>query len=173
MPVTKPRLHLIAAVTRDGGIGNGSELLVRLPEDLQRFKRMTMGHPVIMGRRTWESLPPVFRPLPGRQNIVVTRQAGYTAERATVAHSLSQAIATAGDAPDVYVIGGAQLYAEALPLADQLDLTEIDATFPADVFFPDWDRRAWAETDRETHLSPADRGHGWSYHWVTYRRRRA
>lgn len=166
-------LHLIAAVARDGGIGRGNELLVRLPEDLQRFKRLTLGHPVIMGRRTWESLPPAFRPLPGRHNIVVTRQADYQAERATVVHSLSQALAAAGDAGDVYVVGGQQLYAEALPRADQLDLTEIEATFPADAFFPDWDRRAWAEADRETHVSPADRGHGWTYHWVTYRRRAA
>lgn len=168
-----PRLHLIAAVTRDGGIGRDNDLLVRLPEDLQRFKRLTLGHPVIMGRRTWESLPPVFRPLPGRQNIVVTRQPDYQADRATVVHSLAEALAAAGEAQEAYVIGGAQLYADALPLADQLDLTEIDATFTADAFFPDWDRRAWAEADRETHLSPADRGHGWAYHWVTYRRRNA
>lgn len=168
-----PKLHLIAAVTRDGGIGRDNGLLVRLPEDLQRFKRLTLGHPVIMGRLTWESLPPAFRPLPGRLNIVVTRQQGYVAERATVVHSLPEALTAAGDADDAFVIGGAQVYAEALPLADQLDLTEIDATFPADAFFPDWDRRAWAEVARETHRSPADRGHGWAYHWATYRRRAA
>lgn len=163
-----PRLHLIAAVARDGGIGRGNELLVRLPEDLKRFKQLTLGHPVIMGRRTWESLPPAFRPLPGRLNIVVTRQTGYQADGAAVAHSLSQALAACGEVSDVFVIGGGQLYAEALPLADQLDLTEIDATFNADAWFPDWDRRAWAEVARET-LPNAE--HGWNFHWVTYTKR--
>lgn len=166
--MTAPRIHLIAAVSRDGGIGRGNELLVRLPEDLKRFKQLTLGHPVIMGRRTWESLPPTFRPLPGRRNIVITRQAGYAAEGATVAHSLSQALSACEGAEHVFVIGGGQLYAEALPLADQLDLTELEATFPADAWFPDWDRRAWAETARETHASPA---HGWNFHWVTYTKR--
>lgn len=163
------RLHLIAAVARDGGIGHANELLVRLPADLQRFKRLTLGQPVIMGRRTWESLPGAVRPLPGRHNIVVSRQAGYRADGATVAHSLSQALDACRDRPAAFVIGGAQLYAEALPLADQLDLTELDATFPADAWFPDWDRRAWAETARETQAGP----HGWDFHWVTYRRRTA
>lgn len=163
-----PRLHLIAAVARDGGIGRGNELLVRLPEDLKRFKQLTLGHPVIMGRRTWESLPAVFRPLPGRLNIVVTRRVGYNAEGATVAHSLSQAMAACGEVSDVFVIGGGQLYADALPLADQLDLTELDATFPADAWFPDWDRRAWAEVARETQHSATQ---GWNFHWVTYTKR--
>jgi len=167
------RLHLIAAVARDGGIGFDNALLARLPEDLQRFKKLTLGHPVIMGRRTWESLPAVFRPLPGRLNIVVSRQPGYLAEGAVVAQGLSQARAACADADDVYVIGGAQLYAEALPLADQLDLTELDAGFQADVWFPDWDRRAWAETARESHHSPAERGHGWDFHFVTYQRRQS
>lgn len=165
------KLHLIAAVARDGGIGHANELLVRLPEDLQRFKQLTLGHPVIMGRHTWESLPAAFRPLPGRLNVVVTRQTDYVAKGAAVAHTLSQALTVCSEAPDVYVIGGAQLYAEALPLADQLDLTELDASFQADTWFPDWDRRAWAETARETRHSPTERGHGWDFHWVTYQRR--
>jgi len=165
-----PRLHLIAAVSRDGGIGHNNELLARLPEDLKRFKQLTMGHPVIMGRRTWESLPAFFRPLPGRFNVVVTRQHSYVAEGAVVVHSLSQALGACGEVSDVFVIGGGQLYAEALPLADQLDLTELDATFNADAWFPDWDRRAWAEVARET-LHSAD--HGWNFHWVTYTKRQS
>lgn len=139
---------LIAAVARNGTIGRDNALPWRLPEDLRRFKSLTMGHAMIMGRRTWESLG---RPLPGRRHVVVTRDRGYRAEGVEVVHSLPEALAAAGD--DAYVIGGADLYAQALPLVDRLELTEIDADVPGDAFFPAFERGAWRETAREAHRS--------------------
>ncbi len=139
---------LIAAVARNGTIGRDNALPWRLPEDLRRFKALTMGHAMIMGRRTWESLG---RPLPGRRHLVVTRDRGYRAEGIQVVHSLPEAMAAAGE--DAYVIGGANLYAQALPLVDRLELTEIDADVPGDAFFPAFDRDAWRETAREAHRS--------------------
>lgn len=139
---------LIVAVARNGTIGRDNALPWRLPEDLRRFKSLTMGHAMIMGRRTWESLG---RPLPGRRHVVVTRDRGYRAEGVEVVHSLPEALAAAGD--DAYVIGGADLYAQALPLVDRLELTEIDADVPGDAFFPAFERGAWRETAREAHRS--------------------
>lgn len=133
----RPHLALISSVACDGGIGHGNELLWRNSDDLKRFKRLTLGHPIVMGRRTWDSLG---RPLPGRRNIVITRNDAWHAEGAERAASLADAIALCASADRVFVIGGAQIYAEALPLADELELTEIDATFEADAFFPAWDR---------------------------------
>ena len=140
-----PRLTLIAAVARNGGIGRDNALLVHLPEDLRHFKRTTLGHPVIMGRKTWDSLR---RPLPGRRNIVVTRNPAWHADGAEAAGSLAAALALLADAPQAFVIGGAELYAQALPLADELLLTEIDTDLPADTFFPHWDRGEFTETSR-------------------------
>jgi dihydrofolate reductase len=165
----RPVLSLIAAVARDGGIGRGNELLWRERADQQRFRALTMGSPVIMGRRTWDSLPARFRPLPGRTNIVVTRNAQWQAEGALRARSLDEALALAAGsgAAKAFVIGGAQLYAEALPRADELQLTEIDAAFDgADAFFPSWDRARFAETARERHVSDS----GVAYSFVTYAR---
>jgi dihydrofolate reductase len=159
----RPAVSLVAAVARDGGIGHRGELLVRLPEDLRRFKAITLGQPIIMGRRTWQS---IGRALPGRRNIVVTRDAGLRLEGAETAGSLDEALALAGDAPIVHVIGGAELYALALPLADELQLTEIDAEFPADTFFPAWDRSRFALAAHEPHTT-AD---GLRYAFATYKR---
>jgi len=141
-----PRLCLIAALASNGVIGAAGHLPWRLPEDLKRFKALTMGHPIIMGRRTWTS---IGRALPGRRNIVVTRQSGFIAPGAEVAASLEAAIGLCGNAPVAYVIGGAELYAAALPLADALELTEIDAPFEGDTLFPRFDRSAWREIRRE------------------------
>ena len=157
------RVVLIAAVARDGGIGRANRLLVHLPEDLAHFKRATLGHPVVMGRRTWES---VGRPLPGRRNIVVTRNAHYAAAGAETALSLDAALARLADAPKVFVIGGAALYAEALPLADELILTEIDAAFEADTHFPRWNRAEFRQTAREPRQGPD----GLRYDFVHYER---
>jgi dihydrofolate reductase len=160
-----PTLTLIAAVARNGVIGRDNALPWHLPADLKHFKALTTGHAVIMGRKTWESLPEKFRPLPGRQNIVVTRNAGYQAEGATVVSSLPAALtATAGD--NAFVIGGAELYAAALPLADRLQLTEIDAAFDGDTHFPAVAPREWRETARETHRDEA----GLGYAFATYER---
>ncbi len=159
----RPAISLVAAVARDGGIGHRGELLVRIPEDLRRLKAITLGHPVVMGRKTWQS---IGRPLPGRRNIVVTREAGLRLEGAETAASLDDALALAGDVPVVHVLGGAELYALAMPRADELELTEIDAEFPADTYFPAWDRSRFVRTSHEAHVS-AD---GLRYAFVTYKR---
>jgi dihydrofolate reductase len=159
---------LIAAVARNGVIGHDSQLLWHLPEDQRFFRSRTMGCPVVMGRKTWDSLPARFRPLPGRHNIVVTRQVGWQAAGATAAHSLEQALAVAGDVPRTWVIGGAALYAAALPRADELVLTEVDADFEGDVHFPPWPREQFTELSRERHRAGAPNDFEFSF--VTYRR---
>ena len=163
--MSKPVLTLIAAIARNGVIGIDNRLPWRLPADLKHFKTLTLGHTVIMGRKTWESLPAGFRPLPGRRNIVVTRDAGYRAAGAVVAASLPAAI-SAAESGEAFVIGGAELYAAALPLADRLQLTEIDATFGGDTHFPAMDHDQWRETTRETHHDEA----GFDYAFVGYQR---
>ncbi|MEF7612295.1 dihydrofolate reductase [Aquincola sp. MAHUQ-54] len=161
-------LTLIAAVARNRVIGNGEAMPWHLPEDLAHFRRTTSGCPVIMGRRTWESLPERFRPLPGRTNIVVTRQPAWQAPGAVRSASLAEAIDAAGDVPRVFVIGGGELYAAALPLADELVLTEIDRDFDGSTRFPPW-AGEFTETARETHRAAAPNDFGFAF--VTYRRR--
>ena len=158
-----PRVYLVAAVARNGVIGANGKLPWQLPEDLKHFKKLTLGHPVIMGRRTWESLG---KPLPGRECIVVTRRARYEAPGASVAASLPAALALCMGEPVAFLIGGAELYAAALPLADGLVLTEIDRDYDGDTRFPAWDRRAWRATQKETHTS-AD---GVRFEFVLYER---
>ena len=135
-------ISLIAALSeRTRVIGRGGDLVWHIPEDLKRFKTLTLGHPVIMGRKTWESLPPKFRPLPGRTNIVVTRKKEYVAEGATVTHSFESALARAGDSStEVFVIGGEELYTSALPYTDRLYLTLIDAEEKGDAYFPPYEK---------------------------------
>lgn len=132
-------LHLIYARARNGVIGRNGRMPWHLPEDLAHFKRTTLGQPVIMGRKTWESLPAAFRPLPGRRNIVITRQVDWQAAGAEVAHSLEQAIALCQAEPVAWVMGGAQIYRQALPLAQQAIVTEIDADFEGDACAPELD----------------------------------
>jgi dihydrofolate reductase len=162
------KLALIAAVARDGSIGRGNELLCHLPEDQRHFRRVTLGCPVIMGRKTWESLRPRFRPLPGRRNIVVTRNPLWRADGAEVALSLDAAIALVATEPRVFVIGGGELYRQAIARADELVLTEIERDFDGDTRFPAWDRNAFRELSREAHHAgpPND----FDYAFVTYRR---
>ena len=160
----KPRLSLIAAVAANGVIGSENELPWRLPEDLKRFKALTLGNPVIMGRRTFES---IGRPLPGRRNIVVTRNPDYRAEGCETPNTFEAAIAACnGTTDEVFVIGGAQIYAEALPLAQRLYLTEIRRAFEGDARFPDWDRTVWREVAREAHRT----GDGLEYEFAVYDR---
>lgn len=161
-------LAVIAAVGRNGAIGKDGQMPWELKADLAHFRRSTMGCPVVMGRRTWDSLPPRFKPLPGRRNLVVTRNRDWRAEGAEAAASLDDALARLADAPRVFVIGGGELYAQALPRADLLVLTEIDADFPADTYFPAWDRAAFEAVAREPHAAEAG---GWPFAFVTYRRR--
>ena len=134
------KVSLVAAVARSGVIGLAGGLPWRIPEDAQRFRTLTMGHPVVMGRRTWDSLPDRFRPLPGRRNVVVTRNRAWRASGAEQVGSLKSALALLDGEAQVFVIGGGELYAEALPLADELLLTEIDAEVDGDTFFPAWER---------------------------------
>ena len=145
---------LIAAVGTNGAIGLGNRLLWNLPEDMAYFKQTTQGRPVIMGRKTWESLPERFRPLPGRHNIVVTRNAEYQAPGATVAHSLEAALTAAG-AGEVFVIGGAELYTQALARAHRLYLTEVADAPAADAFFPTVSPSQWREVSRRQGCSDA------------------
>jgi len=158
-----PRVYLVAAVAANGVIGSEGRLPWHLPEDLKHFKRLTLGHPVVMGRKTWESLG---KALPGRENIVVTRSPGYEAADAHVAASLEAALALCAGESVVFVIGGAELYAAALPLADGLVLTEIHRDYPGDVRFPAFDRAAWRETQRKPEAS-AD---GLRFDFVLYER---
>jgi dihydrofolate reductase len=136
--MTRPTVILIAILARDGAIGRGNALLWHLPEDLRHFKATTLGAPIVMGRKTWDS---IGRPLPGRRNLVVTRQPDWQATGAERAGSLEEALESAGAVPKLFVVGGAQLYAQALPLADELVITEVDAeSAGADTYFPAWDR---------------------------------
>ena len=162
----RPRLTLIAAMARHRVIGIDNRLPWHLPEDLQHFRNVTRGHPVIMGRRTWESLPQAFRPLPGRLNIIISRQQDYRAEGAQLAGSLEQALEIAGERPEAFVIGGAQLFALALPRADRLMLTEVEMDVPGDAWFPEFDRGTWLETSREVHVSDQ----GIPFAFVSYER---
>ena len=160
-------LSIIAAVARNGVIGKDNQLLWHLPEDMRHFRETTRGKPVIMGRKTWESLPEAFRPLPGRNNIVVSRNPAYQPARAMLASTLNDAILKAGDAEEVFVIGGAELYRQALPIADRLYLTEIDQDFEGDASFPDIEKSNWEEASRESQNSTS----GIRYSFVRYRRR--
>jgi dihydrofolate reductase len=161
------RIALVAAAARGGVIGRDSGIPWRLPEDMQRFRALTMGHPVVMGRRTWESLPDRFRPLPGRRNVVVTRNPDWTARGADRAGSIEDALRLLDGESAVFVIGGGEIYTAALPLADELLLTEIHAEIEGDTYFPRWDRDDFDEVGREEHTS-AD---GTRFAFVTYARR--
>jgi dihydrofolate reductase len=172
--MTRPLIQLVAAVARNGVIGDGADLVWRIPEDLTHFRRVTNGCPVVMGRKTWLSLPPRFRPLPGRRNIVLTRQPGWLAEGAETAHNLQAALAWAGEPPPpsgrVCVIGGAEVYAAAMPLADELVLTEIDRDFPGEARFPVWPHADFEEVERErVALTPPN---DFTIDFVRYRRAR-
>lgn len=159
---TPPEISLIAAVGRNGAIGKDNGLLWRLPDDLRHFKRTTLGYPIIMGRKTWDS---IGRPLPGRHNIVLTQAPNWSVPGVTVARSWAQALQAAGNAVKVFVMGGAQIYALALPHAHELVLTEVDDAPAADTYFPSFNKRAFEEVDREEHHSEA-----LHYAFVTYRK---
>jgi dihydrofolate reductase len=162
----KPRLTLIVARARNGVIGARGTLPWRLPEDLAFFKRTTMGHPIVMGRKTWES---IGRPLPGRRSIVVTRDRHFAAPGAELAGSLDQALALVAGSEEVFVIGGAQLYEAAMPRADRLLVTEIDRDFDGDTFLPAPTSGDWIEASRERHLPTDIRPFGFDF--VDYRKR--
>ena len=155
-------LTLIVATDRNNGIGVNNTLPWRLPEDLAFFKRITSGHAIIMGRKTFDA---IGRPLPNRHNIVVSRNADWSADGVDRAASLEEAIAMAGEG-EIFIIGGAQIYRDAIALADRLVVTEIDAVFACDAFFPAIDPAQWQVESRETHHSDSN---GWDYSFVMYR----
>ena len=141
-------ISIIVAIARNGVIGGDNRLLWHISEDLRRFKALTTGHPVVMGRKTWESLG---RPLPGRTNVVLTRQLDFAPEGAVVVHSLEEAVRMFPPQEEVFIIGGGELYAQALPLADRLYITTVEADYEGDVRFPEWDQSQWQLTSRELH----------------------
>ena len=146
------RINLIYARAANGVIGQNNAMPWHLPEDMAHFKSLTQGSPVIMGRKTWDSLPPKFRPLPGRSNVVLTRQADWHAAGAHKAASLADAMSLCQAVEEVWVIGGAQIYALAEPLAERIEVTEIDQNFDGDAFAPLLNDQ-WRETARESHVS--------------------
>ena len=156
---------LIAAVAQNRVIGAGNRLPWRLADDMKHFRAMTMGHTVIMGRKTWESLP---RALPERQNIIVTRQGTLVAAGAEIASSFADALSRARLPEPVFCIGGGELYSEALPYATRLHLTEIAGNFDGDTQFPQWVRSDWRETARDTRTAEGPAGCAYAY--VTYER---
>ncbi|PUE07195.1 dihydrofolate reductase [Limnohabitans sp. T6-5] len=157
------KLHLIYARARNGVIGKDNQMPWHLPEDLAHFKRVTLGQPVIMGRKTWESLPSKFRPLPGRLNIVITRQADWQAQGAVRASSIEDAMHLCGDVPDAWIMGGAEIYRQAEPLASSAVVTEIDCDYEGDAFAPTLGAD-WQEVRREPQVSTQ----GLPFSFVTY-----
>jgi dihydrofolate reductase len=160
-----PLVSILVATDERGAIGRDGGLPWHLPNDLKRFKSLTMGKPIVMGRKTWDS---IGRPLPGRLNVVITRQAGYASAGVTIVPSLEAALVAAGKAGEVCVIGGAEIYRLALPVTERIHLTRVHATVPADTFFPALESRDWREVGREDH--PADEKHAYAYSFLELRR---
>lgn len=159
------KIAIIVAMDEQGLIGKNNDLPWRLSADLQYFRRTTMGKPIVMGRNTHES---IGRPLPGRQNIVVTRQSDYQAEGCDVVHSIDEALALCRDQEEVMIMGGASLYQQVLPLADKLYLTQVHASLDGDTWFPDWSPQDWQLLSREDH--PADDKNEFDYSFMLYER---
>lgn len=162
----RPLVSAIVAAAENNAIGKDNQLLWHLPNDLRFFKRTTTGHPVIMGRKTYES---VGKPLPNRRNIIITRQAGYAVEGAEVVHSLTEALEGCSGEAEVFVVGGAEIYDQALPVIDRIYLTRVHAVLSADSFFPELDEREWLLVSAENH--PVDNRHAYSYTFRIYERR--
>jgi dihydrofolate reductase len=164
----EPLISLIVAMDANRLIGAGNALPWRLPGDMKRFKGITLGKPVVMGRKTYESIPAQFRPLAGRHNIIVTRNQDYQAEGCTVVHSVAEALAAAGDVPEIMIGGGAQLYRALLPQANRLYLTLIDSTFEGDTYFPPLDFGQWRQLSSEEH--PPDEHNPFGYRFMILER---
>jgi dihydrofolate reductase len=162
------RISLVVAMARNRVIGRDNALPWRLPADLAYFKRVTMGHPIVMGRRTYES---IGKALPGRKNIVVSRNPDFRAPGCTVVTSLDAAWQAAGDADEVCVIGGTTLFEETLPVADRIHLTQVEAEVEGDTYFPEFDRGEWKETEVERHA--ADARHAYPFRILELERRAA
>lgn len=163
--MSRPRLSILVAMAQNRTIGVNNTLPWRCPEDLKRFKALTMGHHIIMGRKTYDS---IGKPLPGRTTVVVTRNRGLRIEGCTVVHSLDEAIAACAADVEVFIVGGAELYAQALPHVDTLHITEIAQDVEGDAHFPAFARSEWQEVSREAHHQDAPRP--LDYAFVTYSR---
>jgi dihydrofolate reductase len=163
-------ISLIAALAKNRVIGKDNDLPWHLPDDMKFFMQSTKGHCVIMGRKNYDSLPPKYRPLANRTNIVVTRQQGFVAEGCHVVHAMEDAFAYAKqlNETELFIIGGAEIYKQALPYADLLYLTEIDAIVTGDTYFPEVDHTKFTEESRIKH--PADDRHAYSFDFVRYKR---
>ncbi|WP_420627922.1 dihydrofolate reductase [Candidatus Leptofilum sp.] len=164
----KPNLAMIVAMDRNGLIGVDNGLPWRLPDDMQWFVQRTMGKPVIMGRKTYESIPAKFRPLKGRHNIVLTRDPDYEAPGATVVHSIEAALAAVGDVEEIIIGGGANLYAQLLPQTSRLYLTIVEAELDGDAYFPRIQALAWRKIFMQHH--PADERHDFAFTWFILER---
>lgn len=162
------RVTIIVAADEQGGIGRNGGLPWHLPEDLRRFKALTLGKPIVMGRRTWDS---IGRPLPGRRSLVISRQPGFAADGAEVFDSLEAALRAVADAPEACVIGGAEIYRQALPYAEVIHLTRVHAAVDADTHFPRLDAGEWEQVARADH--PADERHAHACSFLTLRRLRS
>lgn len=161
----RPIISLIAAMTKNRVIGIRNTLPWQLPADLQHFKKLTLGHPIIMGRKTYES---IGRPLPGRTNIIISRSDFAAPSSCKIANSISSAIALCPDNDEAFFIGGEQLYRQALPIADRLYITEIDTELEGDAWFPEFNLNDWTQIERETHY---DEINGYAYSFVIYKRK--
>ncbi|HCW07771.1 MAG TPA: diacylglycerol kinase [Cytophagales bacterium] len=164
-------ISIIAAVAKNGVIGKANDLPWRLPDDMKYFMETTSGHHVIMGRKNYESLPPKFRPLPNRTNIVITRQQNFHADGCKVIHDLNEGVTLAkqNQEKELFIIGGAEIYQLALAQTDQLYLTEIDAEIVGDTYFPYWNKSEWKEISRKHHQ--ADQKHNYAFDFVIYKRK--
>ena len=158
-------ISIIVAVAENGVIGRRNQLPWHLSTDLKRFKSLTMGHHLVMGRKTWDS---VGRPLPGRVNVVITRDENFRAEGAVVVHSLEDALRISASDPEVFIAGGAEIFRAALPIAHRMHLTRVHAEVEGDVYFPDVDWTQWREVDREMHA--ADEKNDFACTFFTYDR---
>ncbi len=161
----KPNISIISALARNRTIGIDNTLPWRLSDDLKYFKALTLGHHILMGRKTWES---IGKPLPGRTTVIITRGNFPAPEGVKIAHSLQEAISVCGADEEIFFVGGADLYGQALPLADRLYLTEIQADVEGDAWFPDYDRSEWREVSRDARRDEAS---GLAYDFVVYSRR--
>lgn len=156
-----PRINVISAMARNRVIGVNNSLPWHLPDDLRHFKALTLGHTIIMGRKTYES---IGRPLPGRTTVIVSRDRHYKVAGCLTVASIEAALAVCADDDEVFFVGGAQMYAQVLPIAQRLYLTEIQADYDGDAWFPEFDVALWHETVRQVHVTPE----GLGYHFVTY-----
>ncbi|HLG03107.1 MAG TPA: dihydrofolate reductase [Bacteroidia bacterium] len=165
------KISIIVAASENNAIGKNNDLLWRLPKDVKFFKEKTMGHCIVTGRKNYESIPARFRPLPGRTNIIITRNRQYEAPGAAIVHSLQEAIGKAKQSgeTELFVIGGGEIFSEVFPQTDVIWYTRVHAQFDADVYFPELDPSEWKETWREEHV--ADEKHAYGFTFLKYERK--